>query len=128
MIRQVIGYFEKYAKLTNRIPSDTTFTITSMEDYARLSDVIAANMVLKLDQKQRILNEISPKKRLEKLLELLIREIEILEVERNINNKVRQRIDKSQKEYYLREQLKVIRNELGEEDQQNNETEEYREK
>jgi ATP-dependent Lon protease len=128
LIRQVIGYFEKYAKLTNRIPSDTTFTITSMEDYARLSDVIAANMVLKLDQKQRILNEISPKKRLGKLLELLIREIEILEVERNINNKVRQRIDKSQKEYYLREQLKVIRNELGEEDQQNNETEEYREK
>ena len=128
LIRQVIGYFEKYAKLTNRIPSDTTFTITSMEDYARLSDVIAANMVLKLDQKQRILNEISPKKRLGKLLELLIREIEILEVERNINNKVRQRIDKSQKEYYLREQLKVILNELGEEDQQNNETEEYREK
>lgn len=56
LIRQVIGYFEKYAKLTNRIPSDTTFTITSMEDYARLSDVIAANMVLKLDQKQRILS------------------------------------------------------------------------
>ena len=77
-----------------------------MEDYARLSDVIAANMVLKLDQKQRILNEISPRKRLEKLLELLIREIEILEVERNINNKVRQRIDKSQKEYYLKGTIK----------------------
>ncbi len=128
LIRQVISYFEKYAKLTNRIPSDTTFSITTMEDYARLSDVIAANMILKLDQKQRILREISPKRRLEKLLETLIKEIEILKVERNINHKVRQQIDKSQKEYYLREQLKVIQNELGEGDRQSNEIEEYREK
>jgi len=125
LIRQVISYFEKYAKLTNRIPSDTTFTINTMEDYARLSDVIAANMMLKLEQKQQILSETSPKKRLERLLEILVKEIEILEVERNINNKVRQQIDKSQKEYYLREQLKAIQNELGESDQHNDEIDEY---
>lgn len=125
LIRQVISYFEQYAKLTNRISSDTTFTVTAMEDYARLSDVIAANMMLKLEQKQSILNEISPKRRLERLLETLVKEIEILEVERNINHKVRQQIDKSQKEYYLREQLKAIQNELGEGQQQSDEIEEY---
>lgn len=128
LVRQVISNFEKYAKLTNRIPSDTTFNVTTMEDYARLSDVIAANMMLRLEQKQSILNEISPKKRLEKLLETLVKEIEILEVEQNINHKVRQQIDKSQKEYYLREQLKAIQNELGEGQQQSDEIEEYREK
>ena len=128
LIRQVISYFEKYAKLTNRISPDTTFTVTAMEDYARLSDVIAANMMLKLEQKQGILNEISPKKRLERLLETLVKEIEILEVEQNINHKVRQQIDKSQKEYYLREQLKAIQNELGEGQQQSDEIDEYRER
>jgi len=114
LLRQVVGYFEKYAKLTNRISPDTNFTVSAMEDYARLSDVIAANMILKLEQKQRILSEFSPRKRLEKLLDMLVKEIEILEVEQNINTKVRQQIDKNQKEYYLREQLKAIQNELGE--------------
>ncbi|NLN65832.1 MAG: endopeptidase La [Clostridiaceae bacterium] len=128
LVRQVVSYFEKYAKLTNRIPSDTTFTVSTMDDYARLSDVIAANMMLKLEQKQSILNEISPKRRLEKLLETLVKEIEILEVEQNIHHKVRQQIDKSQKEYYLREQLKAIQNELGEGQQQSDEIDEYREK
>ena len=128
LLRQVVSYFEKYAKLTNRIPSDTTFTVTAMEDYARLSDVIAANMALKLEQKQRIISEFSPKKRLEKLLDMLVKEIEILEVEQNINTKVRQQIDKSQREYYLREQLKVIQNELGEGGQFSDEIEEFHEK
>ncbi|NLM11565.1 MAG: endopeptidase La [Clostridiaceae bacterium] len=128
LVRQVVSYFEKYAKLTNRISPDTTFTLSTMEDYARLSDVIAANMVIKLEDKQRILNERSPKKRMEKLLRILVNEIEILEVEKNINRKVRQQIDKSQREYYLREQLKAIQNELGEGAQQSDEIEEYREK
>lgn len=128
LLRQVVGYFEKYAKLTNRISPDTNFTVSAMEDYARLSDVIAANMILKLEQKQRILSEFSPRKRLEKLLDMLVKEIEILEVEQNINTKVRQQIDKNQKEYYLREQLKAIQNELGEGGQFNDEIDEYREK
>ena len=85
-------------------------------------------MVIKLEDKQRILNERSPKKRMEKLLRILVNEIEILEVEKNINRKVRQQIDKSQREYYLREQLKAIQNELGEGAQQSDEIEEYREK
>jgi len=128
LVRQVVSYFEQYAKLTNRISPDTTFTLSTMEDYARLSDVIAANMAIKLEEKQRILNEMSPKRRMEKLLKILVSEIEILEVEKNINKKVRQQIDKSQREYYLREQLKAIQNELGEGGQQEDEIEEYREK
>ena len=99
LVRQVVSYFEQYAKLTNRISPDTTFTLSTMEDYARLSDVIAANMAIKLEEKQRILNEMSPKRRMEKLLKILVSEIEILEVEKNINKKVRQQIDKSQREY-----------------------------
>lgn len=97
LVRQVVSYFEKYAKLTNRISPDTTFTLSTMEDYARLSEVIAANMIIKLEQKQSILNEISPKRRMEKILRILVNEIEILEVEKNINKKVRQQIDKSQR-------------------------------
>lgn len=129
LVRQVISYFEKYAKLTNRISPDTTFTLSAMEDYARLSDVIASNLAIKLEEKQRILNEMSPKRRMEKLLKILVNEIEILEVEKNINKKVRQQIDKSQREYYLREQLKAIQNELGEgSQQQSDEIDEYREK
>lgn len=129
LVRQVISNFEKYAKLSNRVSPDTTFTLTTIDDYARLSDVIAANLVIKLEEKQSILNELSPKKRMEKILKVLVNEIEILEVEKNINRKVRQQIDKNQREYYLREQLKAIQNELGEGTaQQNDETEEYREK
>lgn len=129
LIRQVVSYFEKYAKLSNRVSPDITFTLTTIDDYARLSDVIAANLVIKLEDRQSILNEFSPKKRMEKLLKILVNEIEILEVEKNINKKVRQQIDKSQREYYLREQLKAIQNELGEgNQQQDEEAEEYREK
>lgn len=129
LVRQVVSYFEQYAKLSNRVSPDVTFTLTTLDDYARLSDVIAANLVIKLEEKQSILNELSPKRRMEKLLKILVNEIEILEVEKNINTKVRQQIDKSQREYYLREQLKAIQNELGEGgQQQDEEAEEYREK
>lgn len=82
LVRQVISHFETYAKLTNRISPDTTFSLSTMEDYSRLADVIAANMILKLEQKQSILREILPKKRMEKLLGILVKEIEILEVEK----------------------------------------------
>lgn len=129
LVRLIISHFETYAKLTNRISSDTTFSLSTVEDYSRLSDVIAANMVLGLEQKQSILSEISPKKRLEKLLDILVKEIEILEVEKNISNKVRKQMDKRQKEYYLREQLKAIQDELeGDGQEHDDETDEYREK
>jgi len=102
LARQVVEHFERYAKLTNRISPDATLSVSAIDDFSRLPDVVASNMNTSVDVKQTILAEPSPKRRLEKLLDLLVKEIEILEIERNINSKVRQQIDKSQREYYLR--------------------------
>lgn len=116
LMRRVVATFEEYVKLSNRISPETMLTIMSIENPAQLADSIASNVVLRVEQKQEILNEFHPQKRLEKLLEVLIKEIEILEIERAINARVRKQIDKMQKEYYLREQMKAIQSELGEKD------------
>jgi len=127
LARQVIEHFEKYAKLSGKISSDATLSITNIEDLTRLPDLIASNLDISIEVKQEILEEISPKRRLEKLLDILAKENDILEIEKSITDKVRQQIDKNQREYYLREQLKAIQKELGETDLAG-EVEEYREK
>jgi ATP-dependent Lon protease len=126
--RQVLEVFEEYVKLSNKVTPETVMSIVNVEDYSNLSDIIANSIPLKIEQKQEILNEFYPEVRLEKMLEILTREVEILEIEKNINAKVRKQIDKVQKEYYLREQLKAIQNELGDKDGVVGEVEEYREK
>lgn len=126
--RRVLSTFDEYSKLSNKISPDTVLSVMTIEDAAQLSDVITSNMVLKVEQKQEILNEFSPDARLEKVLEILVKEIEILEIEKNINAKVRKQIDKMQKEYYLREQLKAIQSELGDKDGVAGEVEEYKER
>lgn len=126
--RRILGTFEEYVKLSNKISPETVLSVMSIEDAGQLSDVVASNIFLKVEQKQDILNEFHPVARLEKLLEILTKEIDILEVERNINAKVRKQIDKMQKEYYLREQLKAIQSELGDKEGVTGEVEEYREK
>ncbi|MCX7711347.1 MAG: endopeptidase La [Clostridia bacterium] len=126
--RRVLSTFDEYSKLSNKISPDTVLSVMSIEDPAQLSDVITSNMILKVEQKQEILNEFSPETRLEKVLEILVKEIEILEIEKNINAKVRKQIDKMQKEYYLREQLKAIQSELGDKEGVTGEVEEYKEK
>lgn len=126
--RRVLATFEEYVKLSNKISPETLLTITSIEDAGQLADVVTSNIFLKVDQKQEILNEFHSKDRLEKILEILIKEIEILEVEKNINAKVRKQIDKMQKEYYLREQLKAIQTELGDKDGITGEVEDYKER
>ena len=128
LARQVIEHFENYAKLSSKISPDATLSITNIKDISRLPDVIASNLEISIEQKQTILEELSPKKRLRMLLDLLAKENEILEIEKNITTKVRQRMDKNQKEYYLREQIKVIQKELGDSDDMASEVEEYREK
>lgn len=125
LARQVTEHFERYAKLTSRISPDATLSVSATDDFSRLPDVVASNMNTSIEIKQSILAEPSPKKRLEKLLEILVKEIEILEIEKNINSKVRQQIDKSQREYYLREQIKAIQKELGDHDT-GDEGDEYR--
>lgn len=126
--RKVLETFEEYVKLSNKISPETVLSVMSIEDVSQLSDIIAGNIFLKVEQKQEILNEFHPVERMEKLLEILINEINILEIEKNINSKVRKQIDKMQKEYYLREQLKAIQTELGDKDGVTGEVDEYKEK
>jgi len=126
--RRVLSAFEDYVGLSNKISPETVLSITTIEDPGQLSDMVASNIFLKVEQKQEILNEFDPKIRLEKILEILLKEMEILEIEKNINSKVRKQIDKMQKEYYLREQLKAIQSELGDKEGVTGEVEEYKEK
>jgi len=126
--RRVRQTFEEYLRLSNRTSSEITPSIAAIQDPGQLCDVIAFNVLLKIEQKQEILNEFNPKNRLEKLLKILMKEIDILEIDREISAKVRKQIDKTQKEYYLREQLKAIQSELGDKDGVAGEVEEYKEK
>ena len=126
--RRVLSTFEEYARLNGRISPETVSSISAIDEISQLSDVIAANLQVRIDRKQEILNEFHPEKRMEKLLEMLMSEIEILEVEKDINVRVRKQIDKMQREYYLREQIKAIQTELGDKDGIAAEVEEYRKK
>lgn len=114
--RKAIEAFEAYAALAGRISPDTVFSIITTEDPDRLSDLIAGSMILKSEQRQELVKEKDSLKRLSKLLPLLHSEIRILELEKDISSKVKGQIDEMQKQYYLKEQLKVIREELGEGD------------
>lgn len=126
LMRSTINVFDEYVKMSNKISQDIILSIVSTENPSQLADIIAANMPLKIEEKQLLLEEFDPRKRLIDLLEVISREIELLEIEKDINNKVKKQIDKSQKEYYLKEQLKVIQNELGDRDGIGAEVEEYK--
>lgn len=126
--RRVSETFEEYVKLSNKISPDAVVNIIASDDIDQLSDMIISSMFIKVEQKQEILDEFEPEKRMEKLLQILVKEIEILEVEKNISLRVRKQIDKMQKEYYLREQLKAIQVELGDKDGVTGEVEEYKQR
>ncbi|GAU78245.1 endopeptidase La [Fusibacter sp. 3D3] len=128
LMRSCVNAFEKYITISNRVSADVILSVSAIEEPGRLADIIAAQLTLKTEQKQDIINAVEVKERLEKLYLLLLTEIEILQVEKDINDKVKSQINKSQKEYYLREQIKAIRDELGEEDAQEDEIEEMRKK
>ena len=126
--RNVLSAFEKYIAISNRMSPDILISVSNIDDIGRFADVIASNMNLKIEQKQTVIEAIDIKKRLEVLYGLLISEIEILEVEKTINEKVRSQINKMQKEYYLREQIKIIKEELGEDFNPDDEIYELKEK
>ncbi len=115
MMRTVLRTFEKYVSVSSKISPEVILSVSSIDEPGRFADVISSQLVLKTEEKQQIIEAYVPKKRLEIIHEILIKEIEILEVEKQINDKVRTHINKMQKEYYLREQLKIIKKELGEE-------------
>ncbi len=123
--RGCLTAFEKYVAIGNKISPDVLISVSTITEITRFVDVLASNITLKIDQKQKLIETISVKERLEILYSLLLSEIEILEVEKQINDKVRRHINKMQKEYYLREQLKVIKEELGEEDDHDDEMAEF---
>ncbi|MBR2179126.1 MAG: endopeptidase La [Selenomonadaceae bacterium] len=125
MIRGVVHEFEDWVKLSRKIPPETFVAVTILEDVGRLADLIASHLNLKLEDKQAILECIDVEKRLEKLYEILARELEVLKMENKIGQQVRQQMEKIQKDYYLREQLKAIHKELGEDEDRADEIAEY---
>lgn len=126
--RSLAVIFDEYAKLTGKPSQDIALSINDIEDVGQLADIIANNIPIKVEQKQEILEEANPLRRMEKLMQIIVQETEILEIERDINTKVRKQIDKVQKEYYLREQMKAIQNELGDRDGIAGEVEDYKKK
>ncbi len=114
--RTLLSQFDQLAKLNKKIPAEVITTIQGIEDNSRLADTIAAHLQLKLEQRQNILTLIDVTSRLEHLLHLLETELDILQVEKRIRGRVKRQMEKSQREYYLNEQVKAIQKELGEED------------
>ncbi|TMA09600.1 MAG: endopeptidase La, partial [Deltaproteobacteria bacterium] len=128
LVRSVHATFEAYVKLNKRIPPEMLMSVATIDDPARLADTIVAHLSLKLNDKQAILEEQSAAKRLEKLYELMQGEIEILQVEKKIRTRVKKQMEKTQKEYYLNEQMQAIQKELGERDEFKSELQELEEK
>ena len=128
LIRGVVHEFEDWVKLSRKIPPETFVAVTILEDVGRLADLIASHLNLKLEDKQAILDCLNVEQRLQKLYEILARELEVLKMENKIGQQVRQQMEKIQKDYYLREQLKAIHKELGEDEDRSEEVEEYRKK
>jgi len=116
LVRSVKSTFETYVKLNKRIPPEILMRVSTIDDIGELADIIVAQLNLKLEDKQKILEIFDPGLRLEELLNLMTSEIEILEVEKKIRNRVKKQMEKSQKEYYLNEQMQAIQKELGEKD------------
>lgn len=128
LTRSLIGNFEQYVKISKKIPPETVVNIVNLEDSSRLADIIASHLTLKIEEKQSILDALDVKVRLERINEIIAKEIEIVEIERKINVRVRKQMEKTQKEYYLREQIKAIQKELGDKDERVQEGEDYRKK
>ena len=128
LVRSVVKSFETYVKYNKRVPPEMIMSVSSIEDPSRLADTIASHLTVKLEDKQALLTIPSPTKRLERLYSIMESEIEILEVEQKIRQRVKRQMEKTQKEYYLSEQMKAIQKELGEKDEFKSELQEFEDK
>lgn len=117
LMRNIITSFENYVRLSKKAPPEMISTLSSIEDPSRLGDTIAAYLTLKLEDKQHILEAIHIQERLEKIFGFLESENEILQIERRIRNRVKKQMEKTQKDYYLAEQMKAIQKEMGDKDE-----------
>ncbi|MBX7139334.1 MAG: endopeptidase La [Oligoflexia bacterium] len=128
LMRSVNSTFENYVKLGKKVNPEMIMQVNAIEDPSRLADAIVVQLNIKLEDKQDILETIEPKDRLEKVLGHMKSEIEILQVEKRIRNRVKKQMEKTQKEYYLNEQMRAIQKELGEKDDFRNEIQELEDK
>lgn len=126
--RTVISSFDQYVKLNNKIPPEVLNSLSGIDDPSRLADTMAAHMTLKVNEKQTILETADIEKRLEGLMTLMEGEVDLLEMEKRIRVRVKQQMEKNQREYYLNEQMKAIQKELGDMDDVPNEIEELTKK
>jgi len=128
LIRTVVTEFEQYVKLNQKIPPEVLTSLSGIEEPGRLADTIAAHLTLRNEEKQKILEYASSRERLEHILGIMVKEIDLLQVEKRIRGRVKKQMEKSQREYYLNEQMKAIQNELGEMEDAPNEMDELQKK
>ncbi len=114
LVRSIIAQFEQYVKLNKKVPPEILTSLSGIDEAGRLADTVAAHMALKLAEKQRVLEIQDVKVRLEQILGIIEGEIDVLQIEKRIRGRVKQQMEKSQREYYLNEQMKAIQKELGE--------------
>ena len=124
LLRPALNQFEQYVKLNKKVPPEILSSLSSIDDPSRLADTIAAHMSIKIEEKQAVLEKVDVRERLEYLINLMEKEIDLLNVEKRIRGRVKSQMEKSQREYYLNEQMKAIQKELGEIDEAPNEMEE----
>ena len=128
IMRSLLTLFDQYVKLNKKIPPEILSSLSSIDDPGRLADTIAAHMSLKIEEKQKILEIENVQKRLEHMMALIEGELDVLQVEKRIRGRVKQQMEKSQREYYLNEQMKAIQKEIGELEDAPNEVEELEKK
>ena len=128
LARSVISQFEQYVKLSKKVPPEVLTALAGIEQAGRLADTVAAHMSLKLAEKQKVLEILDVKKRLEHILVAIESEMDVLQIEKRIRGRVKAQMEKSQREYYLNEQMKAIQKELGEMDEGGNEINELEQK
>ncbi len=128
LIRSVNASFEQFAKLHKKIPQEVLLSVSALTDPGILADTVVGHLPLKLEDKQKLLEIIEPNRRLERLFELMRAEIEILQIEQRIKSRVKRQMEKTQREYYLNEQMRAIQKEMGDKDDSKNEVKELEEK
>src|SRR5665213_3029176 len=128
LIRTVKTNFEQYIKLNKKVPAETLAAVAQIEDPAKLADTVASHLSVKISDRQQLLETLNTTERLERVLSLIESEIGVLQVERKIRSRVKRQMEKTQREYYLNEQLKAIQKELGEGDEGRDEMNEREER
>ncbi|MBA4537224.1 endopeptidase La [Bacillus aquiflavi] len=128
LMKTILSYFEQYIKLSKKISAETYATVSDIEEPGRMADIIASHLPLKPKEKQEILETINIKERLKRVIEIIHNEKEVLNLEKKIGQRVKRSMERTQKEYYLREQMKAIQKELGDKEGKGGEIDELTEK